>query len=157
MIDDRYAQDEIVSHSEQRIRASNVRTARGILRSVDPRTQVVGIDEAHFYDDEIAGVVERLANVGKRVIVAGLDLDYLGEPFDHVTRLLAQAEEITKTLAICVLGNPASRTQRLVPSEERIVVGDRSYEARCRQCFEPRLSQAELPLHERPRTRKAGQ
>ena len=110
-------------------------------------------------DDEIASVVERLANVGKRVIVAGLDLDYLGEPFDHVTRLLAQAEEITKALAICVrCGNPASRTQRLVPSEERIVVGgSRAYEARCRQCFEPRLAQAELPLEERARSRKAGQ
>ncbi|HET6617419.1 MAG TPA: thymidine kinase [Gemmatimonadota bacterium] len=159
VIDDRYGQDEIVSHSAQRITASNVRSAREILEGVDPRTQVVGIDEAHFYDDEIASVVERLANVGKRVIVAGLDLDYLGEPFDHVTRLLAQAEEITKTLAICVrCGNPASRTQRLVPSEERIVVGgSRAYEARCRQCFEPRLAQAELPLEERARSRKAGQ
>jgi thymidine kinase len=155
-IDDRYSEQEIVSHSEQRIPARNVHAAREILEGVEPRTQVVGIDEAHFYDDEIATVVESLANVGKRVIVAGLDLDYLGEPFDHVTRLLAQAEEITKTLAICMrCGNPASRTQRLVPNEERIVVGgSRAYEARCRQCFEPRLWQVELPLEERGR--KAG-
>jgi thymidine kinase len=120
---------------------------------VEARTQVVGIDEAHFYDDEIPNVVESLADTGKRVIVAGLDLDYLGQPFDHVTRILAQAEEITKSLAICVrCGNPASRTQRLVASEERIVVGgQRAYEARCRQCFEPRLAQAELPLEDRAR------
>jgi thymidine kinase len=156
--DDRYADDEIVSHSAHRIPASNVRTAREIFEGVDLRTQVVGIDEAHFYDDEIAAVVERLANVGKRVIVAGLDLDFRGEPFEHVTRLLAQAEEITKTLAICMrCGNPASRTQRLVSSEERIVVGGaRAYEARCRQCFEPRLTQAELPLEQHARPRKAG-
>jgi thymidine kinase len=156
LIDDRYAREEIVSHSEQRIPARNVHAAREILEGVDARTQVVGIDEAHFYDDEIPAVVESLANAGKRVIVAGLDLDYLGQPFDHVTRLLAQAEEITKSLAICVrCGNPASRTQRLVPNEERIVVGGSSaYEARCRQCFEPRLGQVELPLEERGR--KAG-
>lgn len=153
VIDDRYARDEIVSHSEQRIPARNVHTAREIVEGVDPRTQVVGIDEAHFYDDEIPTVVESLANLGKRVIVAGLDLDYRGQPFDHVTRLLAQAEEITKSLAICMrCGNPASRTQRLVASEERIVVGGASaYEARCRQCFEPRLAQTELPLEERAR------
>jgi thymidine kinase len=159
LIDDRYSEEEIVSHSAQRIPATNVRTSREILEGVEPRTQVVGIDEAHFYNDEIAAVVESLANLGKRVIVAGLDLDYLGQPFEHVTRLLAQAEEITKALAICVrCGNPASRTQRLVASEERIVVGGaRAYEARCRQCFEPRLSQAELPLEERGRVRKAGQ
>jgi thymidine kinase len=128
-----------------------VHAAREILERMDPRTQVVGIDEAHFYDDEISTVVESLADMGKRVIVAGLDLDYLGQPFDHVTRILAQAEEITKSLAICMrCGNPASRTQRLVPSEERIVVGGASaYEARCRQCFEPRLGQVELPLEER--------
>lgn len=153
LIDDRYSEDEIVSHSALRIPAMNVRTARGILEGVEARTQVVGIDEAHFYDDEIPNVVESLADMGKRVIVAGLDLDYLGQPFDHVTRILAQAEEITKSLAICVrCGNPASRTQRLVASEERIVVGGaRAYEARCRQCFEPQLGQAELPLEDRAR------
>ena len=102
LIDDRYADDEIVSHSALRIPAANVRTAREILEGVEGRTQVVGIDEAHFYDDEIPNVVETLADMGKRVIVAGLDLDYLGVPFEHVTRILAQAEEITKSLAICV-------------------------------------------------------
>jgi len=148
IIDDRYATDEIVSHSAMRIQARQVPHARSILESVDPRTQVVGIDEAQFFDDDLIGVVEALANSGKRVLVAGLDQDYLGQPFDPMPQLLALAEEITKTLAICVLcGNPANRTQRLVPSEERIVVGgERAYEARCRLCFEPRPIQEKLPL-----------
>jgi len=148
VIDERYAPDEIVSHSDMRIRAERVHPAREILERVDPRTQVVGIDEAQFFDADLVEVVEALANAGKRVIVAGLDQDYLGRPFDPMPQLLAMAEEITKALAICVVcGNPANRTQRLVPSEERIVVGGaRAYEARCRQCFEPRLAQPELPL-----------
>lgn len=151
VIDDRYAKDEIVSHSEMRLEADRVHQARHVLERVDPRTQVVGIDEAQFFDDEIVEVVESLANAGKRVIVAGLDQDYLGRPFDPMPQLMAMAEEIAKTLAICVVcGNPANRTQRLVASEERIVVGGGgAYEARCRQCFEPRLGQEELPLEER--------
>lgn len=150
VVDDRYADGEIVSHSEMRLEAERVNRARHILERTDARTQVVGIDEAQFFDDEIVEVVESLANSGKRVIVAGLDQDYLGRPFEPMPRLMALAEELTKTLAICVVcGNPANRTQRLIPSEERIVVGGaRAYEARCRQCFEPRLAQEELPLEE---------
>lgn len=148
VIDDRYATDEIVSHSAMRIQARRLPHARAILEEIEPRTQVVGIDEAQFFDDELIGVVEALANGGKRVIVAGLDQDYMGRPFDPMPQLLALAEEITKTLAICVrCGNPAIRTQRLVPSEERIVVGgERAYEARCRLCFEPRPIQETLSL-----------
>lgn len=148
VIDERYATDEIVSHSAMRVRAERVLHAREILPRVDPRTQVVAIDEAQFFADELVGVVETLANAGKRVIVAGLDQDYLGRPFEPMPQLLALAEEITKTLAICVrCGNPAIRTQRLVAKEERIVVGGaHDYEARCRQCFEARPHQAELPL-----------
>jgi thymidine kinase len=148
IIDDRYSTDAIVSHSAMRISAQRVHHARAILEAVDPRTQVVAIDEAQFFDDELVGVVETLADGGKRVMVAGLDQDYLGRPFEPMPQLLALAEEITKTLAICVIcGNPAIRTQRLVASEERIVLGGSpAYEARCRQCFEPRLTQAELPL-----------
>lgn len=153
VVDDRYATDEIVSHSEMRIGAERVHHARAILERLDPRTQVVGIDEAQFFDDELIGVVESIANGGKRVIVAGLDQDYLGRPFDPMPQLLALAEEITKTLAICMrCGNPAIRTQRLVPSDERIVVGGAHvYEARCRQCFEPHPPQAELPLESKER------
>ncbi len=148
LIDDRYSEDEIVSHSEMRIDAVRVAPAREILARVDPRTQVVGIDEAQFFEQQLVEVVDRLANMGKRVIVAGLDQDFMGRAFDPIPQLLAKAEEITKTLAICVqCGNPANYTQRLVPSEETIVVGGASkYEARCRQCFEPRLAQAELSL-----------
>ena len=147
VIDDRYAHDEIVSHSAMRIHARRVHHARAILEAIEPDTQVVGVDEAQFFGQELVGVVESLANSGKRVIVAGLDQDYLGHPFDPMPQLLALAEEITKTLAICVVcGNPAVRTQRLVPSEERIVVGGSSaYEARCRRCFEA-PAQGELPL-----------
>lgn len=154
LIDDRYSEDEIVSHSEMRIDAIRVAPANEILVRVDPRTQVVGIDEAQFFDERLVEVVDRLANMGKRVIVAGLDQDFMGRAFDPIPQLLAKAEEITKTLAICVqCGNPANYTQRLVPSEETIVVGgSNEYEARCRQCFEPRLAQAELPL-----TRAAGE
>jgi thymidine kinase len=148
VIDDRYATDEIVSHSAMRIEARRVPHARDILESVDPRTQVVGVDEAQFFENDLIGVVEAMANAGKRVIVAGLDQDYMGQPFEPMPQLLALAEEITKTLAICVrCGNPANRTQRLVASEERIVVGGaHAYEARCRLCFEPRPLQEALPL-----------
>jgi len=148
VIDDRYAEDEIVSHSEMRIQARRVHAARGILERVEAETQVIGIDEAQFFDRSLVEVVETLADDRRRVIVAGLDQDYLGRPFDPMPELLALAEAITKTLAICmVCGNPAGRTQRLVSSEERIVVGgSRAYEARCRTCHEPRLGQEELAL-----------
>ena len=138
-IDERYAADEIVSHSGLGIPSENVSKANEVLQKVQPRTEVVGIDEAQFLGDEIVDVCTQLANMGKRVIVAGLDTDYRGRPFEPMPRLLALAEEITKLLAICVrCGNPAVHTQRLVESEELIVVGATgTYEARCRRCFEP--------------------
>jgi thymidine kinase len=153
LVDDRFASDEIVSHSAMRIDAERVTHARQILERLDARTQVVGIDEAQFFDERLVEVCERLANMGKRVVVAGLDQDFLGRPFDPIPQLLAKAEEITKTLAICMrCGNPANFTQRIVDNEERIVVGGASaYEARCRQCFEPKPGQRELALDARPR------
>src|SRR5882757_2191243 len=119
-IDERYAANEIISHSG------------------------LGIDEAQFLGDEVVDVCNKLANLGKRVIVTGLDTDYRGRPFEPMPRLLAIAEEITKLLAICVrCGNPAVHTQRLVESDELIVVGATGmYEARCRRCFEPNPEQA---------------
>ena len=106
-----------------------------------PDTEVVGIDEGQFFDAELPAVCIRLANDGKRVIVAGLDQDYLGKPFEPMPQLLAIAEYITKTLAICmVCGGPANHTQRLVASKERVLVGATgTYEARCRHCFDPTL------------------
>ena len=145
-IDERYSANEIVSHSGLGIQSECVNNASEVMAKVQPRTEVVGIDEAQFLGDEIVDVCTQLANLGKRVIVAGLDTDYLGRPFEPMPRLLAMAEEITKLLAICVrCGNPAVHTQRLVESEELIVVGALGmYEARCRRCFEtnPALANA---------------
>lgn len=132
-IDDRYSTENIVSHSELSLPSISVGNAKNIIsESVD--AQVVGIDEAQFFDNNLVDVCEQLANAGKRVIIAGLDMDYKGEPFEPIPQLLARAEYITKTLAICVIcGNPASMTQRKFVSEERVLVGAAdSYEARCR-------------------------
>ena len=138
-IDDRYAADEIVSHSDLRIPSQGIATAGEILELLEVRSDVVGIDEATLLGAELEEVAVRLTNMGKQVIVAGLDTDYLGRPFEPIPALLSLAEEITKTLAICVqCGGPAKFTQRLVDSSERIVVGATGmYEARCRRCFEP--------------------
>jgi thymidine kinase len=138
-IDGRYSAEHIVSHSEMRIEADLVQTANEILERVLSRTEVVGIDEGQFFDLSLVSVCDRLANGGKRVIVAGLDTDFLGRPFEPMPQLLAVAEYITKTLAICMrCGNPASYSQRLVASTDRVVVGGaETYEARCRRCFEP--------------------
>ncbi len=142
-VDTRYADDAIVSHSEMRIPSRTVVNARALLELVADDTEVVGIDEGQFFDQELPAVVNELANRGKRVIVAGLDQDYLGKPFEPMPQLLAIAEYITKTLAICmVCGNPANHTQRLVPGGDRALVGaEGTYEARCRVCFDPTLSQ----------------
>jgi len=141
-IDVRYAADQIVSHSEMRIPSVAVRTARELLEAVEPDTEVVGIDEGQFFDQELPMVCTTLADQGKRVIVAGLDQDYLGKPFEPMPQLLAIAEYITKTHAICmVCGNPANHTQRLVASGDRVLVGAQGmYEARCRVCFDPLLA-----------------
>jgi len=146
IIDERYAKNEIVSHSGLEIRSDNVSTAAEVLEQVLPRTEVVGIDEAQFLGDGIVEVCAKLADMGKRVIVAGLDTDFLGRPFEPMPHLLAVAEEITKLLAICVrCGNPAVHTQRLVASEDLIVVGATgTYEARCRRCFEPHLAHEKI-------------
>ena len=142
-IDSRYAEDHIISHSEMRIASENLLSSRDLLQRVLPATDVVGIDEGQFFDAGLPSVCSELANQGKRVIVAGLDQDYLGKPFEPMPQLLAIAEYITKTLAICmVCGAPANRTQRLVASSERVVVGGSgTYEARCRRCFDPGLGQ----------------
>ena len=142
-LDTRYSEDHIVSHSEMRIPSCAVKTARELLERVAPETEVGGIDEGQFFDAELPMVCDTLADQGKRVIVAGLDKDYLGKPFEPMPQLLAIAEYITKTRAICmVCGNPANHTQRLVASEDRVLLGTQgTYEARCRRCFDPRLSE----------------
>ncbi len=141
-IDNRYGDDHITRTarcaSHRRTSPSSRRAARAMS---EPDTEVVGIDEGQFFDAELPAVCTTLADQGKRVIVAGLDQDYLGKPFEPMPQLLAIAEYITKTLAICmVCGAPANHTQRLVASSERVLVGAQgTYEARCRHCFDPRL------------------
>lgn len=134
-IDVRYSSSEIVSHSEQSLPSILVETPAEILELAS-NAKVIGIDEAQFFSNELVDVCNKLANEGKRVIIAGLDMDYKGVPFEPMPQLLAIAEYITKTLAICVnCGNPADRTQRKIVSAERVLVGAAdSYEARCRKC-----------------------
>jgi thymidine kinase len=136
-IDNRYSDKEIVSHSYQRI-PSTVVTEPAEILELGVNADVIGIDEAQFFDITLVQVCEKLANDGKRVIVAGLDTDYKGVPFEPIPQLLAIAEYITKTLAVCMkCGAPANKTQRLTHEGSRVVVGALDkYEARCRACFE---------------------
>lgn len=144
-IDERYSSDHIVSHNSTRIHSLGVSSAAEVEAKLDLRTEVIGIDEAQFLGEGVVEFVVRLADMGKRIIIAGLDTDYLGRPFHPMPELLAVADEITKTLAICMqCGNPAKHTQRLIGSEDLIVVGAAGmYEARCRRCFEPNLAAEE--------------
>jgi thymidine kinase len=141
-IDTRYSDDHIVSHGEMRIESRAVEGSRQLLDAIEPDTEVIGIDEGQFFDQDLPAVCSALADRGMRVIVAGLDQDYLGKPFEPMPQLLAIAEYITKTHAICmVCGNPANHTQRLVASEDRVLLGAHGmYEARCRRCFDPLLA-----------------
>lgn len=152
-IDTRYSLDEIVSHGDIRMKSEVVKTAPEILTRLDWRTQVVGMDEANFLGPELVEIANQLADTGKQVIIAGLDTDYMGRPFPPMPNLLTLAESITKTLAICMrCGNPAKHTQRLVESDDLIVVGAGGmYEARCRRCFEPGVPKQELLEFARPR------
>jgi thymidine kinase len=138
-IDSRFSDNHIVSHSEMRHESVNVRTAAEIHAHLQPETEVVGIDEAQFFDNELIAVANELAERGRRVIVAGLDTDYMAKPWEPMPQLLAIAEYITKTHAICMkCGQSANYTQRTFDSEERVAVGGAGmYEARCRSCFVP--------------------
>jgi thymidine kinase len=138
-LDARYSEAEIVSHSEMKMPSQAVEAAEDILELVKPDTEVVGIDEGQFFDSSLVAVAEALANRGIRVIVAGLDQDFRGTPFEPMPQLLAVAEYVEKVLAVCMrCGAPANRSQRLVPAADRVVVGGAGeYEARCRRCFQP--------------------
>ncbi|MEE2829437.1 MAG: thymidine kinase [Myxococcota bacterium] len=139
-LDTRYADGEIVSHSKLSLKAHRVQTADEVWR-LGKGGQLVAVDEVQFFGPDIVPVVESLANSGARVIVAGLDQDYRGQPFEPIPTLMAVAEYVTKNLAICMrCGNPADRSQRLVNRAERVLLGEtESYEARCRRCFSPDL------------------
>ncbi|MEZ4872489.1 MAG: thymidine kinase [Bdellovibrionales bacterium] len=141
-IDDRYSKTEVASHNKSTYPSVVVENSEEILKNVERKTDVVGIDEVQFFDDRIIEVIHQLADAGKRVIVAGLDTDWQGKPFGPMPTLLATADVIHKQYAICmVCGDPATRTQRLVPKSENILVGSTDfYEARCRIHFDPELS-----------------
>ncbi|MGM8211427.1 thymidine kinase [Virgibacillus sp. W0430] len=143
-IDDRYADTEVVSHNGTALFALSVTKAAEIWNHVDETVDVVGIDEAQFFDEEIVHIVNELAQNGKRVIVAGLDTDFRGEPFGPMPEIIVSSESITKLTAICpVCGSAANRTQRLINGkpasydEPVILVGaSESYEPRCRHHHE---------------------
>jgi thymidine kinase len=144
-VDTRYSEMDIVSHGNLRMESEPLESTKEMMGKIDWRTEVVGIDEANFLGEGLIEIASTLADSGKQVIIAGLDTDYMGRPFAPIPELLALAESITKTLAICVrCGNPAKHTQRLVESTDLIVVGAGGmYEARCRRCFEPGIPKQE--------------
>jgi thymidine kinase len=158
-IDDRYDAEAVVSHSDLRVHGIPVDSAQEILEGVESDTAVVGIDEVQFFDLHLVEVVNLLADRGVRVICAGLDQDYMGRPFEPMPQLLAIAEVITKTLAVCmVCGAPANRSQRLSASESRVVIGAHdTYEARCRRCHHaqpvaaPEQQSLPIPTESAPR------
>lgn len=144
-IDVRYADRQVVSHSELRVEAQPVAESAALLRAVDDATLVVGIDEGQFFDSGLVEVCESLAAAGKQVIIAGLDLDYLQRPFEPIPTLCGRAEYVTKMLAVCHrCGGPGLFTQRTVRSDDLVVLGAQgAYEARCRYCYDP--SEPEQP------------
>jgi thymidine kinase len=135
-VDIRYHDTHVVSHNETSIRSTPVNFAGDILL-LSGTCDVVGIDEAQFFDEEIVRVVQLLANQGKRVILAGLDMDFEGKPFDPMPKLMAIAEYVTKVHAICMqCGDLATFSYRLSAATEKVMLGEKdSYEARCRKCF----------------------
>ncbi|MBU3200087.1 thymidine kinase [Clostridium estertheticum] len=141
-IDNRYSKDDVVSHCGEKEEAVRVKSSLQILDLLDADTQVIAIDEVQFFDKGIIDIITSLADNNKRVICAGLDMDFRGEPFGPIPALLAIAEFVDKIQAICVVcGNPATRTQRLINGkpakyEDKIVLigATESYEARCRKC-----------------------
>jgi thymidine kinase len=135
-VDTRYHDTHVVSHNETSIRSTPVSFAGDILL-LSGTCDVVGIDEAQFFDEEIVRVVQLLANQGKRVILAGLDMDFEGKPFDPMPKLMAVAEYVTKVHAICMqCGDLATFSYRLSAATEKVMLGEKdSYEARCRKCF----------------------
>ncbi len=149
-IDDRYSADQVASHNRTLFNSTVITRAAEIFQYIRPDTHVIGIDEGQFFDQELVDVANQLAERGLRVIVAGLDLNYKGEPFHPMPELMAIAENVQKLRAVCVVcGCLASRTQRVIENESAILVGDdKSYEARCRSCFTLDLEQFNHETHE---------
>ncbi len=142
-IDIRYSKEEVTSHNDSRMHSIVVSRSRDIIDHLEDNTRVVAIDEAQFFDEDIVKIVQKLADRGLRVIIAGLDMNWKAEPFHPIPALMAIAEEVVKEQAICmVCGKPASRTQKLIAGDNQIHVGaGEAYEARCRGCHEVNISQ----------------
>lgn len=136
-MENRYHSKHVISHNANAIYSTPVNSASDIY-SMAQESDVIGIDEAQFFDEALVDVAVKLAQEGKRVIIAGLDMDYRGLPFGIVPQLMAVAEYVTKTQAICMnCGNPASFSHRLMLSDEQVVLGETDlYEALCRKCFQ---------------------
>ncbi len=146
VIDDRFATDEVVSRDDRRLKAVAVVTSAELLARVEIGVQVVGIDEVQFFDPGIVDVCMQLADAGIRVIAAGLDQDFQRRPFGPMPGLLAVAEEVSKMHAVCVRCRSAAHySQRVSGGDAQVEVGDSSYEARCRACFEEYKAEAQEP------------
>lgn len=137
-VDTRFSGVEVVSHDENAIHSTSVASASQIILLATD-ADVVGIDEGQFFDNDLVEVCRQLAESGKRVIVAGLDQDFMGEPFEPIPQLAAVAEYVTKLHAVCVVcGQPANHSQRLSGGHNRVELGAKeAYEPRCRECFDP--------------------
>jgi thymidine kinase len=144
--DTRYHQNNVVSHDKKEIRSTPVQFAHDILLLASG-CDLVGIDEAQFFDSGIVEVAVKLANQGKRVVVAGLDMDYLAKPFEPMNNLMAVAEFVTKTHAICMnCGAIASYTYRLDNSDKQVLLGEKDiYQARCRRCYHEGMQSKRQP------------
>lgn len=162
-IDDRYQRMAVASHAGRTLDAEPVADAAELRQTVNDETQVVAIDEAQFFSDDLVAVVERLAEEGRRVIMAGLDLDFRGEPFGPMPGLMARAEVVEKLTAICRCGRAATRTQRLIQGQPAhatdpiVLVGAaESYEPRCRDCHVVLRHDRPTPLFAAPTTSSQG-
>ena len=140
-VDNRYSDVDVVSHDLHSIPCTPVRDADEMLKPAGD-TQVIGIDEAQFFGENLVKVAQELANSGKRVVIAGLDMDYLGKPFGPMPALMAIAEDVQKVHAICVkCGNLANHSHRLTKSHKLVVLGEKDvYEPLCRKCFNEALA-----------------
>ena len=144
-IDKRYSDVEVVSHDFHKITSKPIKEASQML-DIDPEVQVVGIDEAQFFGEELVDVCQTLANRGVRVIAAGLDTDFMGVPFGPIPKLMAVAEDVQKVHAICVkCGNLANHSHRLSKSKDLVLLGEKDvYEPLCRECFNKALEEEGL-------------
>ncbi len=144
-IDYRYSANDIVSHNQSSTEAVPVMTSMVLANSIDADVEVVAIDEAQFFDQDLVQVVQNLAKAGKRVIIAGLDMDYLGQPFGPMPELMAIADDVYKTRAICVkCGRLANFSYRITDNAERVLIGEKQdYMPLCRCCYEEMMKEKE--------------